>query len=251
VRSLNRVALVVPCFDEEGRLDAQALRSAACQVDLELVLVDDGSRDGTRALLEDIARRRPATHVVALDRNRGKAEAVRTGVLDALSRKPDAVGYWDADLSTPLSEIPSFVRVLAEKDDVEIVFGSRVKLMGRSIERLAWRHYAGRAFATLASMTLELPVYDTQCGAKLFRATPLLSRVFAEPMRSAWAFDVEVIARFMALRPGGRAWMARALYELPLESWAHVSGSKVKPADFARAAIDLARIRRVYGPWRA
>jgi dolichyl-phosphate beta-glucosyltransferase len=248
---VNRLALVVPCFDEATRLDAGALRDATCQAKLELVLVDDGSRDGTRELLESLARARPHTHVVALDANRGKAEAVRRGVLDALTRSPDAVGYWDADLSTPLSELPAFVRVLDERPDVEIVYGSRVKLMGRSIERLAWRHYVGRVFATAASITLALPVYDTQCGAKLFRATPLLARVFAEPMLSAWAFDVEVVARFMRLDPRGRKWIEKSLYELPLGTWVHAHGSKVRPVDFARAALDLARIRRAYRPSRA
>ena len=248
----SSVALVIPCYNEAARLDVRALTDARLRErSLELVLVDDGSRDDTRAVLESIARDRPGVHVVALDRNGGKAEAVRRGVLDALGRSPDAVGFWDADLATPLSELPAFVDVLDSRPEAEIVIGSRVKLMGRLIERQAWRHYTGRVFATAASLALELPVYDTQCGAKLFRATPLLARVFEQSFLTRWIFDVEIIARFMALDPRGPEHVTRSLVELPLTRWVDVHGSKVKARDFLRAGLDLALIRRTYPRQRA
>jgi len=244
---VSRIALVVPCYNEEKRLDVAALRAATLPGhNLDLVLVDDGSRDGTRAVLESIARERPGTHVLALEKNAGKAEAVRRGVRGALERKPDAVGFWDADLATPLSELPAFVDVLEQDRQIDIVIGSRVKLMGRVIERQPWRHYAGRLFATAASVALDLPVYDTQCGAKLFRATPLLARVFETPFLARWVFDVEIIARFMAYDPRGAEHVARSLVELPLRTWIDVRGSKLKASDFARSAMDLAMIRRTY-----
>jgi len=244
---VSRIALVVPCYNEEKRLDVAALRGATLPGhELELVLVDDGSRDGTRGVLETIARERPGTHVLALEKNSGKAEAVRRGVLDALGRKPAIVGFWDADLATPLSELPGFVSVLEEQPHVEVVIGSRVKLMGRVIERQTWRHYAGRLFATAASLALDLPVYDTQCGAKLFRATPLLGRVFEQPFLARWVFDVEIFARFMAFDPRGRDHLVSSFVELPLHTWIDVRGSKLKARDFARSAMDLALIRRTY-----
>ncbi len=247
VRRVSRIALVVPCYNEEKRLDVDALRAASVPGhELELVLVDDGSRDGTRAVLEGIAKARGGTRVVALEKNSGKAEAVRRGVLDAIGRHPLAVGFWDADLATPLNELPAFVEVLDRHPHVDIVLGSRVKLMGRVIERQLWRHYAGRLFATAASVALDLPVYDTQCGAKLFRATPLLARVFERPFLARWVFDVEIIARFLALDPLGADHAARSLVELPLHTWVDVRGSKLKASDFARSALDLARIRRAY-----
>jgi glycosyltransferase involved in cell wall biosynthesis len=244
------VALVVPCFNEASRLDVRAFLDArlARGARLELVFVDDGSRDATRDVLESMRRERPdEVRVVAYDDNQGKAEAVRRGVVDALSRSPDAVGYWDADLATPLAELPELVRVLDERPDIDVVLGSRVKLMGRTIERRVWRHYSGRLFATAASLALELPVYDTQCGAKLFRGTPLLARVFAERFVAKWIFDVEILARFMALDPRGTEHCARSIYELPLREWVDVHGSKLKSTDFARAALDLAVIWRRYG----
>lgn len=250
---MERISLVVPCFNEEARLDVATLREARLAGrQLELVLVDDGSRDNTRALLESIARDRPQdVRTLLLDRNYGKAEAVRRGVLDALGRRPEAVGFWDANLATPLSELEDFVEVLEARAEVDIVIGSRVKLMGRTIERLAWRHYLGRIFATAASVVLDLPVYDTQCGAKLFRATPLLARVFAEPFLARWVFDVEIIARYMELDPRGPNRIGEALFEQPLRQWIDVRGSKVQPMDFAKSARDLALIFRAYSRHRS
>lgn len=116
-----------------------------------------------------------------LRRNVGKAEAVRRGVLLAFDANPDYIGYGDADLATPLEAIPAFCELLDARHDLEIVFGARVWLLGRSLERSALRHYLGRIFATAASMVLGLGAYDTQCGAKLFRASPRSDRCFKSP----------------------------------------------------------------------
>jgi dolichyl-phosphate beta-glucosyltransferase len=243
----SRVALVVPCFNERARLPVSAFCGAQLPGgQLELIFVNDGSTDGTGAVLEQVrAERAENTAIVSYDQNEGKAEAVRRGVLHALTRMPDAIGFWDADLATPLTELAAFVDVL-DNPAIDIVIGSRVKLMGRTVERHAWRHYLGRVFATGASVALGLPVYDTQCGAKLFRVTPVLERIFAQPFIARWVFDVEILARFLALHPGGAAAAARSVYELPLKTWIDVHGSKVKVTDATRAAVDLARIRRAY-----
>ncbi|MDP9001233.1 MAG: glycosyltransferase [Myxococcota bacterium] len=243
-----RIFLVVPCYNEAERLDLQAFRNARLKRHrLEFVFVDDGSKDGTRGILDGLWRERPEeVHVIAHDQNQGKAEAVRRGVMNALSHSPDAIGFWDADLATPLSELASFVDILDSHPATDMVFGSRVKLMGRTIHRRPWRHYVGRVFATAASIAIGLPVYDTQCGAKLFRATPLLGTVFEQPFATRWIFDVEILARFMALDPRGADHVARSLYELPLRTWTDVRGSKLKAVDFAKAAIDLAVIRAKY-----
>jgi dolichyl-phosphate beta-glucosyltransferase len=242
-----RVVLVVPCYNEEKRLDVQAFTSFALPGHfVDFRFVDDGSKDETARVLESIAAARGGVAVQRLERNSGKAEAVRQGFVAALAEKPDYVGYWDADLAAPLSELADLVGLVESRRDVDIVFGSRVKLMGRSIERLAWRHYLGRISATLVSLTLKLPIYDTQCGHKLFRATDLLAQVFAEPFLTRWVFDVEILARFLTMDPRGRDHVASSIYEYPLKHWVDVRGSKVKPTDFARALGDLATIKRRY-----
>lgn len=240
--------VVIPCHNEEQRLDVAAFKAFAKeQSGISFVIVDDGSKDGTRGVIEALVRHAPSRfQLVALDVNRGKAEAVRQGIVAGLDRRPDYVGFWDADLSTPLEEIGEFVNLMEDRRDVDIIYGARVMVMGRTIERSAFRHYAGRVYATAASNVLRLPVYDTQCGAKLFRVTAAMRDVFADPFLVNWTFDVEILARFITRHPEGEAYVRRALYELPLRRWVEVGGSKVRPSDFARGLRDLWRIQRKY-----
>jgi hypothetical protein len=126
-----------------------------------------------------------------------------------------------------------------------MVFGSRVRLLGRNVERAWLRRILGRCFAAVVFVILRLPVYDTQCGAKLFRLTPTLREIFAAPFTTRWIFDVEIIARLIALRRReGGPEPAECIYELPLHIWRHVGGSKVRLADFGRVATDLWRVQR-------
>ena len=105
-------------------------------------------------------------------------------------------------------------------------------------------HYLGRIFATVASKTLSLPIYDTQCGAKIFKVTPELTHVLAQPFLSRWIFDVEIVARY--LQRCGREFCFSSMYEFPLDAWEDVGGSKLRPFDFFYAAFDIFRIHRRY-----
>ncbi len=246
---MSKTIIVVPCYNEAERLDVERFAGyAETHPDTAFVCVDDGSTDETGAALQRLRTRNPRQFaVIDLERNAGKAEAVRRGVLAALEREPAFVGYWDADLATPLEEIARFERALADDAELLVVMGARVKLLGRSVRRSALRHYLGRVFATLASWTLGLAVYDTQCGAKLLRATPLARELFAEPFLSGWIFDVEVLARLVAhYRRTGAADPERVVRELPLMQWHDIAGSKVGPLQGFGALRDLARLYRRY-----
>jgi glycosyltransferase involved in cell wall biosynthesis len=245
--------LVVPCFNEAARLRGDAfLAGLEADPDLRLLFVDDGSSDGTAARLTALAQQAPARiELVVLAANAGKAEAVRRGMLEALREEPRYVGFWDADLATPLDALPALRRVLDERPEVHCVLGSRIQRLGSTIARSALRHYAGRVIATFASRTLRLPVYDTQCGAKLFRVSPLVFELFTPPFLSRWLFDVEILARLSAMAARGElAPPTVSAHEVPLVRWTDEPGSKVKPWDFFRALRDLRRIRRAYPPPR-
>ncbi len=110
---------------------------------------------------------------LALAANRGKAEAVRAGLLAALDRQRTRyVGYWDADLAAPLGEIDVLREVLEHRDEIDFVLGIRLRLPGSRIQRGKVRELLGRTFAAVVSLWLRHRFRDTQCGAKLFRATP-------------------------------------------------------------------------------
>lgn len=244
-----RLVVVVPCYNEEQRLDTAAFRSFdRDRLGLRFCFVNDGSRDGTLALLQRLVAETPCLgFVLDLGTNHGKAEAVRRGLLAALDTGAPHAGFWDADLATPLDELPRFEAVLDERPEVEVVLGSRVRLLGRHIERRAARHYLGRVFATGASLTLGLAVYDTQCGAKIFRSTPRLRALLAEPFLTRWVFDVEILARYQRSLRGERGLTAaERIYELPLRRWTDVPGSKVRAWDFVRSGAELFRIWSAY-----
>lgn len=242
--------IVVPCYNEEERLDVGAfLRCSAEHPGVRFLFVNDGSTDGTLALLRNIrdAAGKDAVFVLDLRVNQGKGEAVRCGMLAALELQPSFIGYWDADLATPLTEIARFARLLEQDPRRLLVMGARVQLLGRTIVRSPVRHYLGRVFATAASVALRLPVYDTQCGAKLLRVTAGTRALFAEPFHSRWIFDVEILARLIGSQgPDGHAGVAAQVYECPLNTWVDAGGSKVRGRDFLQAAVDLYVIHSHY-----
>ncbi|MET0388605.1 MAG: glycosyltransferase [Polyangiales bacterium] len=246
-----QTTIVVPCYNEAERLAVTQFRDfAVLHPEVRFLFVNDGSRDDTLSVLRGL-HSADSTHFLYLDlpRNGGKAEAVRSGMLEALVPGVRYVGYWDADLATPLAEIPRFIAALETEHGRDICFGSRVRLLGRLIERQPLRHYLGRLFATVASHVLDLPVYDTQCGAKLFRVSDETRALFAEPFNVNWTFDVELIARLQARRaadPSVRDASAR-IYELPLREWRDVAGSKVKPTDFLKGIAEMFRVYHKYG----
>jgi len=241
--------LVVPCYNEAARLQPRAfLDFQASHPSVRLLFVDDGSRDATFAILERIQAAAPASvGILRLPSRQGKGEAVRRGILEGIRDGAPLVGFWDADLATPLEAVDDFLRLVEKRPEMEIVLGSRIKLMGRDIRRQAWRHYLGRVFATAVSLALELPVYDPQCGAKLFRVSEATTAVFKRPFRSRWIFDVEVLARYLAqpAAPGEPPRQDR-IYELAVPQWHHVPGSKLRWTDYLRSFFDLAAIRRQY-----
>ncbi|HXE95224.1 MAG TPA: glycosyltransferase [Dongiaceae bacterium] len=237
---MRKTRIIVPCYNESRRLNPKAFLSALDNDShLSFLFVNDGSTDTTPNILNSLQETNPdQIEVLNLMMNSGKAEAVRLGILKALEDPFDNVGYWDADLATPLDEIGSFCRLL-DSPDVDIVIGSRVLLLGKKIKRNASRHYLGRVFATFSSLLLNISVYDTQCGAKIFRNSPSLSQVFGRPFKVKWTFDVELLARFPIVLNAYPPEISSRWVELPLSEWCDVKGSKVKLRDYIIGGIEF------------
>lgn len=231
--ALQNVIVVIPCFNEATRFMPAEFARLLSDERISLLFVDDGSTDGTRDALVQFAEAHPRASVLALGQNQGKGEAVRAGLRRALASAPDALGYLDADLATPISEVGRLLERLAHSS-AGAVIGARVAHLGADIDRRASRHYLGRIFATAASLILDVAVYDTQCGAKFFRNSEQLATALEDSFCSRWAFDVDLLGRLLQ--------QGVEVIELPLRQWRDADGTKVRPSAMLRAAVDLLQI---------
>jgi len=240
---MSGLTVVVPCYNEAERLDAAPLLAFVDDhPDASFLLVNDGSKDATGAVLEAVAAQRPGRiAALQLTPNRGKAEAVREGLRAALAAGAEIVGFLDADMSTPPSEIDDLLAALA-RPGVQVAIGARIRMLGYDIDRSTVRHYLGRVFATAASLILRASAYDTQCGAKLFRAGPALAEALAAPFLSRWAFDVEFLGRLLIGTPAAAPLPLNAIVEVPLAVWHDVKGSKLGIGGMAKTIGDLALV---------
>jgi len=238
---MQKTAIIVPCYNESKRLKINEFKNYLYEeTSVSFIFINDGSTDNTLELINKLCSIAPSQVLCkSLEKNRGKAEAVRQGFLRAFELGFQNIGYWDADLSTPLHLINGLCELL-EEDKISIVMGSRVRLLGYNIKRSTVRHYLGRLFATFASLVLGLHVYDTQCGTKIFKNNNELKAVFAHPFLINWIFDVEILARFKVIRKLNNSnLLQNTTLEYPLDEWTDIGGSKVKFIDFFKAIKEL------------
>jgi len=232
---LQKTVIIVPCYNEENRLELSRFTDFAGQHgEVSFLFVDDGSSDNTLALLQSV--RHPQISVLALAVNGGKAEAVRFGMRHALQSDADWIGFWDADLATSLEELLTFAPKI--RPGMLMITGCRLVRLGADIKRNFVRHLVSRLFATVISWHLKLPVYDSQCGAKLLQkeAVEVISR---RAFVSRWFFDVEILKRLTGHY--GRDRICRDVEESTLRSWQEIGDSKVR---YTRCIIDLFKVLR-------
>jgi glycosyltransferase involved in cell wall biosynthesis len=240
-----QLTIVVPCYNESRRLDLRAFeRFLDYSDDSRLLFVDDGSTDNTAELLAEFCQDHARyADLLILPSNGGKAEAVRQGILFAAATSTDCIGFWDADLATRLGAAEEFRDVLQRRPLVQIVWGSRLTLLGREIDRQPLRRFIGRVFSASSAIAVGLPIRDALCGAKLFRNGPLVADLFSRPFDSRWIFDVEILARLRALAAvDSQLSVNSTMFELPLDEWREVGDSRLRPRDFIRAGVELLRL---------
>ncbi|WP_437194021.1 glycosyltransferase [Planctomicrobium sp. SH527] len=245
VKFASKTGIVVPCYNESNRLDFKAITEfLRSEPDVSLLFVDDGSRDSTADLLSELVQQNPVqVSAWSLEVNCGKAEAVRRGILKAVELGYENIGFWDADLATPLTAIPDFIRVLEKRPEIDVVWGSRTQFLGRRVRRDRNRYILGRIYSNLSARASCVPVYDASCGAKLFRNNEYLAPVFQEKFSSRWIFDVEILSRLKRyLRRVENRDVNDALYELPVDQWSEVPGSKIRSGTFVRAFFELLNV---------
>ncbi len=228
-----RLSIVIPAYNEEDRLpgylpDVIAFADAL-EGDAEILVVDDGSTDGTADYVDKTAKDHSCVRLISLPRNEGKGMAVRHGVENAVGQY---VLFADADGATPIAEAATLLELADE--DFEVIIGSR-RLSGSMVERGAWRDMLGAVFCRMTNILAVPAVSDTQCGFKLFQRAAA-KRIFPLAREKGWAFDVEIL--FLAQKFGF------AIAEVPV-AWSAKEGSKIKPLpDSLRMFAALLRIRQ-------
>ncbi|MEQ8624989.1 MAG: glycosyltransferase family 2 protein [Vicingaceae bacterium] len=238
----DSVVVIIPCYNEDKRLAVEAFLSFCNQSNnqnISFLFVNDGSSDNTIKVLSTLEKSLPNNvHVLDLKKNVGKAEAIRKGMLYLDKNNYSFIGYFDADLATPLEELENLIAHTKKQTSPYLVMGSRVKLLGSTeIKRKMRRHYIGRIFATVVSNMLNLPVYDTQCGAKVIKSD-IVESLFEKPFLSKWLFDVELLFRLKQNYPD----FENRIVEVPLKKWEDKDGSKIGLTYFLRAPFDLLKI---------
>jgi len=233
---LHSITIVIPAYNEERRLPA-TLSAVLAHLGRrpwsfsEVVVVDDGSTDGTVGVVEAFGRSHPAVRLLKNPGNRGKGFSVRHGMLEA---KGDWVLFSDADLSAPIEELDKLLEA-AEEQGAAVAIGSRA--LDRSlinVHQSFFRESAGRVFNLLMQLLTGLRFRDTQCGFKLFEARAG-REVFRRQRLERFGFDAEVL--FIARRLGYRT------VEVPVR-WSHSEGTKVSMfRDSLNMFLDLLRIR--------
>jgi dolichyl-phosphate beta-glucosyltransferase len=226
------LTIVIPAFNEEHRLphtlDELARFRATLDRDIEILVCDDGSSDGTASLVEARAARMPELKLVRLP-HRGKGSAVRGGMLAASLQY---VMLCDADLSMPVEEIDLFVRVL--DDGFQVAIGSREHAQSKRYHEPVRRHIMGRVFNLFVRLLLVSGMNDTQCGFKGFQRD-VARDLFSRQRLDGFSFDAEVL--FLAKRRHYR------MKEVPI-NWYFNDDSRVRAVtDTFTMTLDLLRIR--------
>ncbi len=244
--------IVIPCYNEEKRMETlkeEYVSFLENNSETTICFVDDGSKDNTLNVLLDFKNKQPNNiKIIPLKNNQGKAEAVRRGMVYCSENvNSKYISFLDADLSTSLQECLRLKQILINNIDVCFVFGSRIAKVGSTIEIDYFRFLVGRIIATFISKILQLKVYDTQCGCKVFKGD-IVPQLFKESFTSKWLFDVELFFRMYKLY--GKKEAVAKMKEVPLDSWIDPGGSKVSFTYFFRLWIDLYKIKSRYLQYR-
>ena len=232
--------IVIPCFNEANRLNFDAFQKFIdTHKNYILCFVNDGSQDET--LNQLLAFKQQSTErilIYNLKENQGKAEAVRTGINHLLENtNVNTVGFLDADLATGFNDYARLISIMNHMDKV-MTFGSRKTKDQKDIKRSFFRELASILVGLLIKVIVQIPIRDTQCGAKVFKRKTALN-IFSNSFKSRWLFDVEIFIRVRKLF--GKQVMNK-IEEVGLLSWEEIEGSKITLKDSLKFPLQLLEI---------
>jgi glycosyltransferase involved in cell wall biosynthesis len=228
------LSIVIPAYNESARIENALERVMSCVAergwDAEVLVVDDGSKDDTAAIVQRWMADHPRLHLVQNPGNKGKGYSVRNGLLQAAG---EVVMFTDADLSAPMEEAERLIAAIAGGADVAI--GSRwMDRTRQTIHQPLYRQFFGRCFNWITRTVMGLPFKDTQCGFKAFKRSTA-QVIFRLQTIERWGFDPEIL--FIARK------LRYVIREVPV-TWGHDERSRMSYLkDGMKMLQDMSRIR--------
>jgi glycosyltransferase involved in cell wall biosynthesis len=229
-----RLSIVIPAYNESGRIEDALKRVMSCIEergwDAEVLVVDDGSKDTTAAIVQHWMAKYPRLHLIQNPGNRGKGYSVRNGLLQAAG---EIVMFTDADLSAPMEEAERLIAAI--NDGADVAIGSRwLDRTRQTIHQPLYRQFFGRCFNWITRTIMGLPFKDTQCGFKAFRRSAA-QIIFRLQTIERWGFDPEIL--FIARK------LKYVIREVPV-TWGHDERSRISYLkDGMKMLEDMFRIR--------
>ena len=239
------VGVVIPCYNEEERLLGDEFKAFVHKnLGYHLCFVNDGSKDNTLAVLEELRKgKEDYISIYDCEKNGGKAEAVRLGMLHlAAQNQYDYIGFLDADLSTNFDDFQDLVTTISTSK-FQIVSGSRMSRMGADITKESARAIISKTINFIIRKTLGMEINDTQCGAKVM-TKELVENTFKFQFMTKWLFDVEIFMRMKKVYGSKKA--QELICEQPLKRWIHADGSKLSMKDSVKIVGQIGQIAIYY-----
>ncbi len=213
-----KFSIVMPCYKEENRLPAylKELKETLKEIPVELIIVDDGSPIESFNRLRDKISGELSGSIFLhrYERNQGKGFAISHGIHQA---NGEIVGFLDSDGAIPAYEVKNLLNIYSDNNSFDMLLASRIKMLGKNVDRSFMRHLSGRVFVTFISTLFNIPVYDSQCGFKLFKKNSYES-LKNKITDTRWVWDTQLLILFFLNK--------KKIHEVPID-WSGVADSKV------------------------
>jgi CheY-like chemotaxis protein len=237
----NCIGVVIPCYNEEDRLSSEEFKKFVhSNLGYHLCFVNDGSKDNTLGVLQELCKgNEDRISIYNCEKNGGKAEAVRLGMLHlAKDSQYNYLGFLDADLSTNFDDFHELVNTISNSK-YKIVSGSRINRMGADIAKESARKIISQGINFIIRKTLGMEFKDTQCGAKIMHKE-IVEKTFQKKFLTKWLFDVEIFMRMKKIY--GKQVAIDLICERPLNRWVHMDGSKLSFKDSFKIVGQIGQI---------
>jgi dolichyl-phosphate beta-glucosyltransferase len=213
-----RISLIIPCYKESSRfpLFLQSICHLTTRYPLEIIVVDDGSPSSDFELLKNKISNQLTENIRLLhyDKNKGKGAAIQYGIDNSAG---EYIGFVDADGAIPSNEVENFIQYILKNPDEDMIISSRIRILGKTVNRSLKRHLSGRVFITILNLFFSVPVYDSQSGLKIFKREKF-NLIKDKISDFRWLWDTQVLILFYKSK--------FKMKEIPID-WSDVPGSKV------------------------